>query len=245
MNSNVRIAAAVAAILGTAAGAHSALAATVPTVAQAASAAVTLNIAGSSAAKNAVLGALQVNLCGGSANALTFSSGNTNTNFFAVSCQPAAGVAGANGTDFSTVYYRDEGGSVSGALPIVNGVNINQLDLTNTADITCGSVNACTPTVTGVSTGNGTTDTFGGAVTKKIVQLGIMDVEPAALTGANYPSAYSTAVWGPSNPAGLQNLTAAQLFDEVYGIFVNENSTAFTESPLFLSKETVAQIFTH
>lgn len=248
MNRNAKIAAAIAAILGTVAGTDSALAqvSNPPSLANATSAGVTLYVAGSSAAKNAVLGALQADVCGGASNALTFTS-TSNGNFFAVSCAPASGKAGADGNTYYTIYYRDEGGSVVGALPIVNNVNINQLDLTQITS--CVSSTVCNPTVTGGSTANGVDDSFTGPLTKQPVQLGILDVEPAALaTSKNYPNGYSTTVWGPKNPAGLVSLNgkAAALFDEVYGIFVNTKSTGanFTESPLALSKQMVEQILT-
>jgi len=108
----------------------------------------------------------------------------------------------------------------------------------------------CNPVVVGGSTANGATDNFTGPVTQQPVQLGILDVEPAALaTTNNYPKGYSTTVWGPTNPAGLVSLSssATALFDEVYGIFVNTGTQAtppapFTESPLLLSKQMVEQI---
>jgi len=240
MNRNVHLATAIAAILGSAGAAQ---AATPPTLAQAAAAAKSIYVGGSSAAKNAVLAAVKVNLCGGVANALTITS-TPNTNFGAVSCAPAAGVAGANGTEFFTVYYRFEGGSVTGVLPIANNDAINQLSLTATSFITCADVNNCTATVTGTSAANGTTDTFGGAVGLHAVQMGISDVEPAALTGKNYPTPYSTTAWGPVNPAGVAAVPSSALFDEVYGIFVNTGTTAGISTPLNLSTQMVANILT-
>jgi hypothetical protein len=243
MNRNAKIAAAIAAILGTVAGTDSALAqvSNPPSLANATSAPVTLYIAGSSAAKNAVLGALQLDICGGASNALSFTS-TSNGNFFAVSCAPASGKAGADGNTYYTIYYRDEGGSVVGALPIVNNVNVNQLDLTQITS--CASTTVCNPTVTGASTANGTDDSFTGPLTKQPVQLGILDVEPAVLsTTNNYPTGYSTAVWGPTNKSGLVSLngSATALFDEVYGIYVNTSGGAFT-APLSLSKQMVQAI---
>jgi hypothetical protein len=246
MNRNAHIAAAIAAILGTAAGSGSAFATgAVPTLAEAASPDVSLYIAGSSAAKNAVLGALQTNLCGGASNALTITS-SPNTNFLAVSCRPgtvANPVAGGDGTKVFTVYNRFEGGSVVGALPIANNDAVNQLDLSKTGSITCGAT-TCTATVNGTSSANGTTDTFTGAVSTHAVQMGILDVEPAALTGNNYPSPYNTANWGPVNPSGVAGLTSGVLFDQVFGIYVNTGTTAGIATPLNLSTQMVANILT-
>jgi hypothetical protein len=209
---------------------------------------VTLNIAGSSAAQKAIIGSLQAELCGGASNALTFSSTN-NKNFLAVSCTPASGTAGADGATYYTVYYRAEGGSVVGALPIVNNVNVNFLDLNSiSASSTCASsgTTACTPTIAGSSSANGIDDSFQGALAKGPVQLGILDVEPAALVGNNYPTPYSTSVWGAANPSGLTTLSssAAGLFGEVYGIFVNTGTNAIFSPPLSLSTQTVEQLLT-
>ena len=252
MNRNTQIAAAVAAILGSAGTQMASAAATnPPTISQAASATVQLYVAGSSAAKNAVVAALQGGMCNGSSNALTISS-TSNKNFLAVSCAPASGTAGADGNTYFTVYYRTEGGSVVGALPIANNDQIKQLDLTGVSGC---AANTCTPTVSGTSSANGIDDSFGGPVVNKDVQLGIMDVEPGALTGNNYPTPYLTSAWGPVNQGGLVALngSATQLFGEVYGIFVNTGTSAvFTENgsavsasnPLQLSQQTLAQLLT-
>jgi ABC-type phosphate transport system substrate-binding protein len=253
MNSNTTIAAAIAAVLGTAAGSAFATApgtATTPT--QAASPTVSLYIAGSSAASAGVLSALESDLCGD--QYLLYSS-TSNKNFFAVSCEPASGVAGTtNATTVYTVWYRDEGGSVVGALPVVTGYNPKQLDLTQ---LTGCATNPCTPTILGASTGNGTDDSFTGALVSEPVQFGILDVEPSVFGLAsehNYPTAYSNTVWNPSNIpiptvlSGLTNLASGSLFDEVYGIFVNNasltegGSAVSTSNPLKLSEAMVANI---
>ena len=239
MNRIVTLAAAIAAVLGTGAAY-----ATPPSLADIESTTNNIFIAGSSAAKNAVLGALETNVCGGAGNAFIFNSSG-NTNFFAVSCVPVAAASPAH-TGVYNFFYRDEGGSVVGMLPIVNTKAINQLALTAGTIGGCGS-SPCSITVTGTSSANGTTDTFGptGTVAKQFVDIGIADVEPAALIGANYPTPYSTTVWGPVNPSGLVNLPATQLFGEVYALMVNEGSTIFTENPLNLSLQTAQQILTH
>lgn len=213
---NMKVAAAVAAIL-----ASGAALATQPTPASAAAPAVGLYIAGSSAAKNAILGALETNLCGGSYS-LFSSSGDTN--FFAVSCTPASGVtSGATGSAIFTIWYRDEGGSVTGALPLVSGSSINQLLLTSAT----GSAGSYTVSVPGSSATNGIDDSFASGVVKEPVQFGITDVEPAVLIHDNYPSAYKSSVYGKASASQLAGLTATTLFDQVFGIFVNTNSAAF------------------
>jgi hypothetical protein len=224
MNRTITVAAAVAAVLGS----GSALAQTVFTGVPAAN---TINIMGSSAIKNALLATIENNFCGGSFTAAT--SNGTNTNFLGVNCTPASGKASHSGP--YNIFIRYEGGSVSGYLPIVNNKGVKEI----------GSITSLPIVINGASTGNGTDDSFqfasGGSFATVIPDLAIGDVEPKALIGSNYPSAYSTAVWGPVNNAGMFGLSSTGLVNEVYALFVNESS-GFTENPLNLSIPMVAQI---
>lgn len=216
---NLKVAAAVAAVLA----AGSAVASQ-PTPASAAAPAVSLYISGSSAAQPAIISALETGLCGGSFS--VFSS-TGDTNFFAVSCTPASGVVtGATGSAIFTVWYRDEGGSVTGALPLVSGSSINQLSLAGAS----GSGGVYTVAVSGASGTNGIDDSFGGGVSKAQVQLGITDVEPGALIANNYPSAYLQSVYGHATSAQLAGLSATALFDQVFGVFVNTTGGNFSSS---------------
>jgi hypothetical protein len=196
----------------------------------------TINIMGSSAIKAALLSTIQNNFCGGTYTNIT--SNGSNTNFLGVSCTPASGKATNAGV--YNVFIRYEGGSVSGYLPIVNGVGVNEIQ--------GSSLTSLTPTINGASTGNGTDDSFsvsaGGALVKVIPDMGIGDVEPKALINNNYPTAYSVSAWGPVNNAGLFGLSSSPLVNEVYALFVNESS-GFTETPLNLTPQTVASILTH
>jgi hypothetical protein len=245
MVTNTRLAAAIAAVLATGvAGAAGHTPATAPAPGSANSPNTPLYIAGSSAAKNAVLAALETGLCGGS---YSLFSSTGNTNFFAVSCTPSAstGVTGANGSNVFTVWYRAEGGSVTGALPIVTGSSIDQLNLSTA---TGGPVNY-TVAVTGSSAINGIDDSFGPttAVMKEPVQFGITDVEPGALSSDNYPSAYKSSVYGTATATQLSSLGKSALFQQVFGIFVNTKSagggfTAAEQASLSLSKATITNI---
>ncbi len=242
MNFNPKIAAAIAAVLGV--GAAGAASAAVPTVAQAAATSNVLYMSGSSAAKNAVLVALQNDMCGGSSNALTFTS-TGNTNFEAVSCEPSSttGLPGANGSTVFTVYYRFEGGSVVGALPLASGKPISQLNL-NTAATTVVNANTATVAVVGSSSANGTTDSFtinGVQAPRQLSGLGLTDVEPTAFVGDNYPSAYSTAVYGKAGLSDLQGLSAFPEFQQVFAIYVNPTGFA-TPTAVCLSSWAVASL---
>jgi hypothetical protein len=261
MNRNMKVAAAVAAILSSAAAAAATGQFIDPTSAQNG---VALYIAGSSAAKNAILNVLESGsvggapvFCAGSAGYSVFSS-TPDPNFFAVSCAPVAatGLGGANGSTVYTVWYRAEGGSVTGALPIISGSNINQLTLNS--NVTANPSGGYTVTVGGNATGNGVDDSFTN-VFKAPVNLGITDVEPGALVKNNYPSAYSTAAFGKATSAALASLSSdgQVIFDQVFGIFVNTTGAGFsaaeqtgngqpvvsgTASGLSLSKQTIAAI---
>ncbi len=228
---NIQVAAAVAAVLGSSAA-----------LAQqtAENPFAGLYISGSSAAKAGVFSALAGtpggSLCQGAFNYYYSTGGDSN--FFAISCSPtsSSGLPGANGSNIYTFWYRTEGGSVTGALPIVSGSQINQLNLTTLpgssacpSSVPAGTATCYALTVTGGTETNGVDDSFGGAVQKETVQLGITDVEPGALVGNNYPTQYKTTAYGhasASQMAGL-NSSAKPLFGQVFGVFVNTASTAF------------------
>jgi hypothetical protein len=237
MNRNLTIAAAVAAALagGTA---HAQAGLTAAQIA-AAPAANQINIAGSSAIKTALTNTIIANFCGGAATPVT--SNGSNTNFLGIACTPAAGKALNSG--LYAVWIRYEGGSVTGYLPFVNGVTINEIQ---------GSALTAIPiTINGNSEVNGQDDSFtasaGGALVKVTPDLGIGDVEAKALINANYPKDYSTGVWGAVNNGGMAAQATSGLVDEVYALFVNETTTpnTLTESPLNLNQEMIANILTH
>ena len=234
MNRNSKIAAAIAAVIAAgSAGTASAL----PTLAQAQTPFAAFYISGSSAAKNGVLGAIENDFCGGASNALIFSS-TGNTNFFAVSCAPPTGlvpaVNGANGTNVFTIYYRDEGGSVTGALPLFSGSPIMELNLSGAS---CAG-NLCSVAVGGSSATNGVTDAFTGT-TRQVSDLGVTDVEPGALSGDNYPTAYSPAVYGKASKSQLNGLGAIPVFQQVFGLFVNKTGL---NTPICLGTQQVQAI---
>lgn len=236
MNRNITIAAAVAAALS----AGSAFAAG-PSVAQIAAipAANTINIMGSSAIKNALLGTIETNFFGG-ANYTVVTSNGSNGNFLGVAGTPAAQQASHSG--LYAIWIRYEGGSVAGYLPIVNKKGVKE--------ISGPALTANPVTINGAGTGNGTDDSFqfasGGAFATVIPDLGIGDVEPQALIGNNYPSNYVTTVWGPQNPAGMFGLTGKQLVDEVYALEVNQSGSTWvsTAKPLNLTIPTIQNILT-
>jgi ABC-type phosphate transport system substrate-binding protein len=241
---NYTVAAAVALALGTATAAHSQ---SCPT------ATYTLYVAGSSAAKPAFQAALGTDLF---ASQTSYSSSNGDFEAF---CGPLS-QNGANNTgltagNITTVYYRAEGGSVVGALPIVSGNPVKFLDFAGSGcgSPTGGNGTTGTPYVistSGTSATNGTADSWGGCVTTHGVELGVTDLEPSVFYSSgvvkNYPTAYNPSVFGTASQSQLATLAsgAYPLFQQVFGIFVNQGNFSAPTSTLNLSKETVAQILT-
>ena len=228
----------------------------IPTLTQAASPAASLVIAGSSAAQSGLFSAIEADLCGGAANALVVKSAGGSANFLAVSCALSTAVGGTPGipaNSIITVYYRTEGGSVVGALPVVSGKQIKRLNLADTSCSAVGNTGTCS--ISGTTSTSGTVDSWTGAVTEDTVQLGVTDVEPAQLTNLDYPSNYSSAIFGSASPAQLATLTKSsqKLFQQVFGLAVNTASGSFLPttaasgalpgvSSINLSKEAAANI---
>jgi len=216
-----------------------------PTITQAQSPFASLVIAGSSAAKNSVLGAVENDICGGTANTLLVSSAGGTKNFFALSCNTAVAIGSGAGAipvgSLVTIYYRTEGGSVVGALPIASGHNILRLNL---ADSSCaGAGLTATCTVSGVTATAGPNDSWTGAVTSDGVDLGITDVEPALLTGADYPTGYSTTAFGHATPTQMAGLSTTRLIQQVFGLAINVGSAGSgLTAPINLSRESAANI---
>ena len=210
----------------------------VPTIAQAAGATQTLVIAGSSAAKNAIITSVETDVCGGSANTLLVSSTGGTKNFFALSCNAAAGITGITAGSLVTIYYRSEGGSVVGALPLVANTSIKRLNL---SDASCaGSGLTATCNVSGTTATNGPNDSWGTATTPDTVDLGITDVEPVLLTGTDYPSAYASSAFGHATTAQMKLLGTVKAIQQVFGFAVNNSSGL--PATINLSKQSAAAI---
>lgn len=239
------IAAAVTVALGAAGYADA-----VPSLLQASTAPVQLVIAGSSAAEGSVATAVENNICGGVANTLVVTSKGGSGNFFAFSCNTSATITGVTTGTLATIYYRTEGGSVVGALPLVQNKQIKRLNLADTTN--CASTGTATAacSVTGVTATAGTTDSWLGGLTADFVQLGVTDVEPAQLTNGDFPSNYSPAVFGTATGAQLKALPTSRIFDQVFGLAVNTSGGGFPisstagVSTVSLSKEAAANILT-
>jgi len=249
-----KIAAAVAAALGLAGA--SAMA-TTPTPAQASNPAHSIFMGGSSAAAAGVVTFLESTICGGSWSLFTTPTSSVGLgDFRAVSCTAASGQP-FSGTTL-TVWYRPEGGSVIGVLPVINNISIKQLDMQNAACIqtgTNGTTATYTCTVGGSAAANGTNDTWGPGVLSHNLDMGVSDLEPGVFGnpgiggtnawagGGNHDPAggtvYATAFTGPDQGVdALQAMTHSIIFQQTFGFVVSSN-LAITDLP----REQIAAIY--
>jgi hypothetical protein len=255
---NYRIAAAVSAAISltAATGAFAG-----PTPATANAAAHRIFIAGSSAAASGFINYVENQLCTGGWS--TFNTPTTAAglpDFRSVSCSTSATAAVFKSSTL-TVWYRAEGGSAIGVLPVLNGTAIKQLDLGNTAAGcsivgTTGSNTAYSCTgVTGTASVNGTADSWGGAVLAQNIDVGVSDLEPTVfgtLTGSTVHAVpgggnhdpfgvYSTALTGATNQKVSDintKLTTTPVFQQVFGFAVS-TGLGITDLP----KAQIAAIF--
>jgi ABC-type phosphate transport system substrate-binding protein len=219
--------------------------AALPTFAQANAPTASLVMSGSSAAAPAVTSFVESQVCGGSANTLLVTSSGGTKNFLAFSCFVPTQINDPNGTGAAipagsvvTVYYRTEGGSVVGALPIATGRQIKRLNL---ADASCtGTGLTATCTVGGTTSIQGLNDSWTTAVVAATTQLGVTDVEPGQLTNADYPTNYASTAFGSATVAQLQGLATVPLLQQVFGLAVNTSGQGF--SAVNLTRESAANI---
>jgi hypothetical protein len=233
MRTKYLIAAAVTAALA----AGVATAATPPTAAQAAAATDQIWVAGSSAAKAAILAAVETNVCGGAGNFSVFTtnpagSPNGTPDFNAVSCTAVGGPTSGSST---TVYYRAEGGSAVGVLPVFNNTLIKYLDLSSCPTGATGSVTCTFPA--GQKSGlNGLNDSWGAGINTNgsgfsmhNVDIGISDLEPAIFAAGNTndpTSVYTHSFTGDAQTSdALAGLAPQTVIQQVFGIIVNTSTT--------------------
>jgi ABC-type phosphate transport system substrate-binding protein len=246
MRNSTKVAVAVAAALS----AGSALAATNPNYT------VSVNIAGSSAMRDAVIAEFTNVLCQSGTVAGPFvstqgvptASGGENPDFRALTCT-LQNTLGVGTNTIVAMYYRSEGGSVFGifgnpslnngtALPI-NRLNIGPAGGTQPADFNVFE------TVAQLQA-----DTQTGSVIKDTVDLGVSDVEPAALIGENYGTEYSFIPFAAPSKTTLAAVpTFGAVVGEVYAPIVSNtggtigfsSTTGFSTSGL--TSQELATIF--
>jgi len=257
---NSRIAAAVSAALSLTAAAGAFATGPTPTVANAA--AHKIFVAGSSAAASGFINYVELQLCDAASGWSTFNTPTTSAglaDFRAVSCNTSA-AAPVFPSSTVTVWYRAEGGSAIGVVPLLNGVQIKQLDLGSGA-VGCTTTSAgvnqaytCTG-VTGSASANGTADTWGGAVVARPIDVGVSDLEPQVFGTLTGSTTHAVAGGGNHNPFGVystlltgthnqkvgeivSNITTTPIFQQVFGFAVS-TGLGITDLP----KSQLAAIF--
>jgi hypothetical protein len=199
-----------------------------------------INIVAARTFKAALTNSILANFCNGAANATLVTSDGSSDDFVGIACTRDNSVDG--GTYFGNyniwIRFLESGAAY---LALINGVAIKEID---------GPTLYANPiTVDGTPETSDATDSYfvaaGGSLSWHSPDLVIGDLEPASLVGNNYPTDYCTAVWGPRNDARMyaQGISG-QLVDVVYALYVNEQSPVFTETPLVLNQQTVANILT-
>jgi ABC-type phosphate transport system substrate-binding protein len=205
-------------------------------------------MAGSSAAAAGIISFLEATVCG-NANFSVFTTPTSVVNapdFRAVSCTAASGQPFA-GT-VVTVWYRAEGGSVVGVMPVLNNISVKQLDIVNAGCSATDGVNYSCTNVSGTASVNGTNDTWSGGVLSHNIDIGISDLEPGVFGnsatwaggGSHDPvGTYATSFTGADKTATqLQAMPHTTIFEQTFGFVVSNNLT-FTDLP----KEQIAAIF--
>jgi hypothetical protein len=209
---NHRIAAAVSAAIGLVAA--SGAFATAPNAAAAGAATHKVFVAGSSAAAAGFLNFVENQLCDQTIGFSQFNTPTTTANlpdFRAVSCtMKDSSVFPVSST--VTVWYRAEGGSAFGVLPVLNNVAIKQLDLasgavgcvtaTNTA-FTGANVQWSCSGVGGQASAVGSSDGWTGAIQTKAIDIGVSDLEPGVFGNIHLGNAKVTPGGGNHDPAAV------------------------------------------
>jgi len=206
---------------------------------------VTLTVSGSSAfqlAFESELSSTTSSICNNTAG-LTYNKFQSNTNDFrAYTCTLKAGVVSVGGGEAAAIYYRGEGGSVTGLKPtLTTGPQIKRLLLSNCPVPAGGSTTTNTCTITGY---NAVTDAVTSGLENAATELGFSDEEPAVFTGENYPTAATFSFLQPamtSTERNTLNGAASPVIGQAFGVYVNSGAalTGLTS----LSKNTLANIF--
>jgi PBP superfamily domain len=244
MRNYTKVALAVAAALGT----GSVLAATNPNYT------LSVNIAGSSAMRDATIAEFTNVLCqsGTVAGPFVSSQGTPapgeNPDFRALTCTLQNNL-GVGTNTVVAMYYRSEGGSVFGIFgnPSLNSgtpLPINRLNIGPAGGAQPASF-AVFETVAQLQA-----DTQTGAVIKDTVDLGVSDVEPQALIGENYGSEYTFIPFGAPSKTTLEAVpNFGAVVGEVYAPIVSNTggSAGFANSSgsstLSLTSQEIATIF--
>ena len=223
-----------------------------------AAAEVQLTVSGASASRDA-FGALMANTVCASGFSILRASPTTGQDFRAYSCTLASLEAlGSAAGKTAVVYYRSEGGSAWGPVPVAFGTSIKRLEVTTagcngtSSTLSLPGVAAAVQQYTcAVSGYNIDTDAFGsGALVNDTTDLGVADEEPKMYGAPNFPtSTVFNGIPASARQPGLNAINggARVAFGQTFGVSVNTSNAG---SPFFgatvpptLSKQAIAGIF--
>jgi ABC-type phosphate transport system substrate-binding protein len=229
----------------------------------------TLNIAGSSALRDAVSNELSTVLCtAGTFTAFTAAKGAGGSfdspDFRAFTCTLKAALPAPLGGTAVIVYYRSEGGSIFGVFgnsafnsPGPGGVGgslqINRLNIGPSGGTECADSGAVVLGVTQPTAANVEADNQqtlnSSCVVKDTVQLGFSDVEPAAFVGTNYGSEYTFINYPQPTVTQLNSLSKGTMIGQAFGAIVSNagGTSGFANASGFstagLTSQELATIF--
>ena len=233
---------------------------------------VQLTASGASASRDAFLVMMANTVCQAGTFDMYRASPTVGQDFRAYSCRIVndATAFGAAANQTATVFYRSEGGSAFGAVPVATGVQVLRLnvDTSCTATATLSvpgvpvavAVHDCALPALDYQLATDTSASADQNLVKRSVDLSVSDLEPKFFAGANYPSSGVFAGVPAGSRQGLLNALnpAAQVgFGQVFGVLVNNvatgaagnGSAAATASPFngqtnpVLSREAITGIF--
>jgi hypothetical protein len=206
-----------------------------------------LTVSGASAARDAFLVLMKDHLCASgftAYRAVDTGGSATGKDFRAYSCHLINDtdlLPGIANTD-ATVYYRAEGGSAWGPVPIATSTSVYRLKLDSTCTATStfsyqGSTAAVNFTGTDCVVADYNLDTdvsTSPRLQKDTVDLGVSDLEPKMFGGKNFPtSTVFPAATDVARQGQLNTLngSAEVGFGQVFGVIVNNVATGKVGSP--------------
>lgn len=250
---NLKISAAVAAVIAcSAVPAFASDLTTTTNVQNGTTAGVVLNVSGASAQRDAFVSFMARTVCQSGTFDLYRASPSAGADFRAYSCRVVndAGVYGGAANQLAVVFYRSEGGSAWGPVPMsrrnatapfytaANDIAVTRLNVDNSCTTTSSaSVGTVVYTVhecpVPANDYQLATDTFTDAnLALSVVDLGVADEEPKMYSGVNFPTVSTRLT---QIPAGSRdsfmnaiNSIAQVGFGQTFGIIVNNTSGPFS-----------------
>ena len=271
---NLKISAAVAAVIAcSAVPAFASDLATTTGVQNGTIAGVVVNASGASAQRDAFLSFMARTICQAGSFDMYRAAPTGGQDFRAYSCRIVnnAGIYGGAANQLAVVFYRSEGGSAWGPVPMsqrnavapfytpANDIAVMRLNVdgtcTTTSTASVGTVNYtvhdCPLPTNDYQLASDTSASADANLTLDTVDLGVADEEPKMFTGVNFPTVSTrlTAIPSGSRDSNLGQLNnIAQVgFGQLFGVVVNNTTGPLAGAPNAtrrnIGKNVVAGIF--